>query len=95
MNTTKPTATEISIFIDYCQEFYDRDRARSLYPFAHSMEIYRAVMEYLESTTIPFDGDSIDRENVRDIICANRKKENSGTHDFDQAVKETQKELNK
>lgn len=95
MNTTNPTTQEIGVFIDYCQEFYDRNRTNSLYPFADSAEIARAVLEYLQSTTIPFDGDSIDRENVRDIICANRKKENTGTHDFDKAVKETQKERNK
>lgn len=54
-------------FIDYVSSFYDKGRPDALYPFATADEIRRAVIHY--GDIVPgYDGDSTDRERVRDLI---------------------------
>lgn len=75
-------------FTDYCQDFYDKGRANSLYPFATEAEITMAVLAHVTdpNPAFPFDGDSMDREAVRDRILAMREKTGEGETEFDLAV---------
>ena len=76
-------------FSEYCCEFYlFSSEETSLYPFATYDEICDAAMAHLTdpSPLFPFDGDSADREAVRDRILAVRKILGSGETDFDKAV---------
>ena len=60
---------DLANFVTYCKEFYHIDYG--LYPLATSNEIENAIGEYLtEPHTIDIQFDSIDRENVRDIILS-------------------------
>ena len=70
--TYKPHLAE---FVDYCQDFYDKDRTGSIYPFASEAEIQIAVLAHVTdlSPLFPFDGDTADREAVRDRILAMRE----------------------
>lgn len=75
-------------FTDYCQDFYDKDRSDSIYPFATESEITMAVLAHVTDPNppFPFDGDTIDREAVRDRILAMREKTGHGETEFDLAV---------
>lgn len=75
-------------FTDYCQDFYDKDRDGSLYPFATESEITMAILAHVTDPNplFPFDGDSTDREAVRDRILAMREKTGFGETDFNVAV---------
>ena len=70
--TYKPHLVE---FVDYCQDFYDKDRTGSIYPFASEAEIQIAVLAHVTDLNplFPFDGDTADREAVRDRILAMRE----------------------
>ncbi len=70
--TYKPHLVE---FLDYCQDFYDKDRSGSIYPFATEAEIQIAVLAHVTDPNpiFPFDGDTMDREAVRDRILAIRE----------------------
>lgn len=102
MNTTQGTSPyagsaierleridKLDEFTHYCCEFYlfGGDEP-SLYPFATDHEICDAVMAHMTDPNplFPFDGDSTDREAVRDRILAVRKLLGSGEADFDKAV---------
>ena len=65
----------VADFVDYCQDFYDKDRSGSIYPFATEAEIQIAVLAHVSdpNPSLPFDGDSADRELVRDRILFMRK----------------------
>ncbi len=65
----------VADFVDYCQDFYDLDRSGSIYPFATEAEIQVAVLAHVSdpNPSFPFDGDSADREFVRDRILFMRK----------------------
>lgn len=75
-------------FTDYCREFYSIERSDSLYPFAYDVEIITAVNGHLTDPNplFPFDGDSADREAVRDRIINLRRIVGIGETDFDRAV---------
>lgn len=62
-------------FLDYCQNYYDKDRDGSIYPFASEAEIQIAVLAHVTdlNPAFPFDGDTMDREAVRDRILAIRE----------------------
>lgn len=62
-------------FLDYCQNYYDKDRDGSIYPFASEAEIQIAVLAHVTDLNprIPFDGDTMDREAVRDRILVIRE----------------------
>ncbi len=79
---------ELEIFIDYCQDFYDLDRSGSIYPFATETEIRNACLAHVTDPkpSIEFDGDSLDREMVRDRILANRAVLGVGETDFEKAI---------
>lgn len=79
---------DLTDFIDYCQDFYDKDRAGSIYPFATESEITMAILAHVTDPNppFPFDGDSTDREAVRDRILAMREKTGKGETEFDLAV---------
>jgi hypothetical protein len=77
---------DINNFINYCRSFYDIDIDNAVYPFAIEEEIVEAVAQHLKSLQFDFLGDSLDRETVRDIICAKRKIEGIYESDFDKAI---------
>lgn len=53
-------------FIDYCLSFYGDG---GVYPFQFNRdEIEKGLYIRLRNKTFPFEGDSIDREMVRDIV---------------------------
>jgi hypothetical protein len=61
---------EIADFVEYCCSFYELGNAEALYPFATRAEITAAALYRVResSSRYPFEGDSSDREEVRDII---------------------------
>jgi len=75
-------------FTDYCQTFYDKAIADSIYPFATADEIRAAILAHVTDPNppFPFDGDSMDREAVRDRILAMREKTGEGEADWALAV---------
>jgi hypothetical protein len=75
MNTNPTSTVDLDWFSDYVASFYDIDRADALYPFATSDELARAIAQHVAnpSPLFPFDGDTMDREVVRDIVHANRR----------------------
>lgn len=85
-----PEWTSVEDFTEYCREFYSIERSDSLYPFAYEMEIVSAVNAHLTDPNplFPFDGDSADREAVRDRILAKRRLIGVFEDDFDLAVKQ-------
>ena len=79
--TTFQSMTDIQEFVDYVNSFYGQDD--SIYPMMSretkqplcKMDIHRATMNYLtmcldenETRCTWGDGDSLDRERVRDIL---------------------------
>jgi hypothetical protein len=96
MTTTQGTSPnagsaidKLDEFTEYCFEFYLLDPERpSLYPFASDTEICNAVRAHMTDPNplFPFDGDSADREAVRDRILADRRLIGCGETDFDKAV---------
>jgi len=60
--------TETSKFIAYCCHWYDKDYSNSSYGFATTEQIIEAALLYVKDKGRKFEGDSIDREAVRDII---------------------------
>lgn len=82
------TMTNLYDFTDYCQDFYDKDRSDSIYPFATESEITMAVLAHVTDPNppFPFDGDTMDREAVRDRILAMREKTGNGETDWAVAV---------
>ena len=61
--TTHQTMTD---FYDYCLSFYGSD---GIYDMNATLDmVIEATAKYLKEGSIPFDGDSVDRENVRDIM---------------------------
>ncbi len=82
------THSTVADFLDYCQDFYDKDRSDSIYPFATEAEIQIAVLAHVTDPNppIPFDGDTMDREAVRDRILAMREKTGIGEPDWAKAV---------
>lgn len=83
-----PEWTSVEEFTDYCREFYSVERPGAIYPFAYEMEIVTAVNAHLTDPNplFPFDGDSADREAVRDRILAERRLLGFEECDFDKAV---------
>lgn len=79
----------VADFIDYCREFYDIELEDSLYPFATSEEIRFAALAHVTDPNpkFPFDGDSFDREAVRDRIMEFRKASGRKDTDFDEIIK--------
>ena len=80
--------TNFREFLDYCMDFYNP--TSGLYPIdgLTRAEVALATLNYLDlvaSTDITWgDGDSLDRERVRDILIETR----AINQDFDQLVKE-------
>ena len=80
--------TNFREFLDYCMDFYNP--YNGLYPIdgLTRAELALATLNYLDlvaSTDITWgDGDSLDRERVRDILIETR----AINQDFDQLVKE-------
>jgi hypothetical protein len=53
-------------FFEYCKSFYSL--RNGIYPIATDKEIQRAIKMRLKNKTTPFEGDSVDRELVREIL---------------------------
>ena len=63
--------SELTQFIEYCNEFYNIENG--VYPIADSIQIERAIGEYLtQPHKIDIQFDSVDRELVRDILERNK-----------------------
>jgi len=58
-----------SQFLDYCKSFYSL--RNGIYPIATDKEIERAIKIRLKDKSLPFEGDSVDREKVREILERN------------------------
>jgi hypothetical protein len=84
---TNTTPAKFDEFVDYCREFYDLDRS-TLYPFATEDEIRNACLAHVtdRNPPFPFDGDTMDREAVRDRILAGRAIVGLGETDFEKAI---------
>ena len=63
-----------NLFIDYVLSFYGLNGiyAGELDPPFTREECENALQKYLQMNIIDFDGDSIDRENLRDIVLISR-----------------------
>ncbi len=62
-------------FVDYVWSFYGPGQIYGDY-FKNALtktELKRAIKEHLANPPFPFDGDSVDREYVRDIMLKNRE----------------------
>lgn len=62
-------------FTDYVLSFYGPNEIYGHF-FNHTLsreEVTQAIEERLQDDSFPFDGDSADRERVRDIIEKNRQ----------------------
>ena len=58
---------KLKAFTEYCNEFYNENTG--IYPIATRDEIEEAIFEYVtKPKTLSLDFDTIDRENVREII---------------------------
>jgi len=53
-------------FLEYCKSFYSLKKG--IYPIATDREIERAIKLRMKDKSLPFEGDSVDRERVREII---------------------------
>jgi len=53
-------------FLEYCKSFYSLKKG--IYPIATDREIEQAIKLRMKDKTLPFEGDSVDRERVREII---------------------------
>ena len=58
-------------FIDYVLNFYAEGEIYDMRMTAK--EAHRALNVRLQNEDLPFEGDSVDREMVRDIVLANRQ----------------------
>lgn len=67
---------DLTDFADYCMRFYGpRSNLYPMKPCLGKRELAKAIrMRLNETGTGGFEGDTIDRERVRDIILANRTK---------------------
>lgn len=60
------TPKPMTDFYDYCLSFYGSD---GIYDMDATLDmVMEATAKYLKEGSIPFEGDSVDRENVRDIM---------------------------
>ena len=74
-------ASRLDGFIDYCLMFYGKGKIYDI--GATYDELKHATRQYLNADTgISFEADSIDRENVRDIVIRNRKESMTGYYLF-------------
>ena len=82
------TMKSFEVFRDYCKSFYSIEHENAIYPFASESEIHHACIAHMTNPNpvFEFDGDSLDRETVRDLILAKRKLIGVGETDFDKAV---------
>ena len=81
-NTNKK---EIEDFKKYVWSFYGRDEGIYKDFFGNNLkmkEVKRAIQIRLENIKLQFDGDSIDREIVRDIIYKMRDPNANTEHEF-------------
>jgi hypothetical protein len=53
-------------FFEYCKSFYSLEKG--IYPIATDREIEQAIKLRMKDKSLPFEGDSVDRERVREII---------------------------
>lgn len=88
MAFTVETMKTLAVFEDYCKSFYSVERENAIYPFATDTEIHDACIAHMTNPNpaFEFDGDSLDRETVRDLILAKRKLIGIGETDFDKAI---------
>ncbi len=62
---------DINNFIHYVYKFYGRHQLYDMDFTLH--EIKTATCQRLQHQSIPFEGDTVDREIVRDIVLSNRE----------------------
>lgn len=57
--------TNMTQFIDYCMEFYGPN---GIYPLNFTRDQIRIATDLYLTTSREFCGDTVDRENIRDIV---------------------------
>lgn len=75
-NDPELTVKEVLDFVDYCLDFYGHGRD-AIYPHGfHFSEICEGMIARMKfRPSLDFDGDSVDRELVRDMVFDAREKE--------------------
>jgi len=75
-NDPELTVKEVLDFIDYCLDFYGHGDD-AIYPYGfHFSEICEGMIERFKYRPgLDFDGDSVDRELVRDMVLSARQEE--------------------
>jgi hypothetical protein len=71
LSQRRHTNKEITTFVHYMLSFYG---PKGLYSMnATQVEVLEALAQYLLEAKTPFEGDTVDRENVVEIIINNRR----------------------
>ena len=65
---TPPTPEDVAAFIEYVVDWYEIGNPDALDPIATRAEIIAAVLRHVANPPFPFDGDTSDRECVRDSL---------------------------
>lgn len=76
-NDPELTVKEVLDFIDYCLDFYGHGDD-ALYPYGfHFSEVCEGMIARMKARpALDWDGDSVDRELVRDMVLSAREEEN-------------------
>jgi hypothetical protein len=67
-----PNSRAFTRFVSYVLQFYGPGQIYD-YGFTEA-EVIKATKSYLLSSKISFEGDTVDRENVREVVFAQRRK---------------------
>ncbi len=83
-NAQNVSRTNFDKFVDYTLGFYGPDK---IYDYGFTREeVDIAAKQYLSSTDVEFEGDTIDREIVRDMVLSNRKLKTEIPEELDGSV---------
>jgi len=68
-----PSKEELIEFVNYCLDFYGRG---GIYDYGfRNFEVFEALhLRWNYKPSLPFDGDSVDREIVRDLVLEMRER---------------------
>lgn len=74
-NDPELTIKEVLDFIDYCLDFYG---SGGIYDYGfHFSEVCEGIIKRFQyKPSLDFDGDTVDRELVRDMVLSAREEEN-------------------
>jgi len=74
-NDPELTVKEVLDFVDYCLDFYGPGGIND-YGFHFSEVCEGLIKRFQYSPSVDFDGDTVDRELVRDMVLSAREEEN-------------------